>query len=124
MKHSSSIVTPSQTKVCEEILQRSPMKAPFWISTKAPMRDPSPTSQPYRFTSVGWKMVTFPFSFTLSEIGMSQVSTRPFAVIVSKDGAGFDEPRDEVRCRKSPVTRASLWLTSYDGVTELDTAFS
>ena len=46
MKHSSSIVTPSQMKVCDEILQRSPMNAPFWISTNAPIREPSPTSHP------------------------------------------------------------------------------
>jgi hypothetical protein len=37
-KTSSSIVTPSQTKVCDEILQREPTTAFFWISTKAPIR--------------------------------------------------------------------------------------
>jgi hypothetical protein len=72
------------------------MTAPFWISTKAPMREPSPTSQPYRFTSVGWKMVTFPSSFTLSDIGMRRAPARQFDVRVSKDGAGWLGGR--VRC--------------------------
>jgi len=43
---SSSIVTPSQTNVCEEILQRAPIVAFFWISTNAPMRVSSPIRQP------------------------------------------------------------------------------
>ena len=45
-KTSSSITTPSQMNVCEEILQRAPTVAFFWISTNAPMREPSPTVQP------------------------------------------------------------------------------
>ena len=49
-KTSSSISTPSQTNVWLEILQRAPMRAPFCISTKVPMRVSSPTRQPYRFT--------------------------------------------------------------------------
>ena len=43
---SSSIVTPSQTKVCDEILQRRPTTAFFWISTKVPIFVPSPMRQP------------------------------------------------------------------------------
>ena len=39
---SSSIVTPSQMKVCDEILQRAPTDAFFWISTNVPTRVSSP----------------------------------------------------------------------------------
>ena len=46
MNTSSSMVTPSQMKVWLEILQRRPMLAPRWISTKVPIREPSPTLQP------------------------------------------------------------------------------
>jgi hypothetical protein len=46
MNTSSSIVTPSHTKVWLEILQWAPMTAPRWISTKAPMRVWSPMRQP------------------------------------------------------------------------------
>src|SRR5271166_4742179 len=45
---SSSIMTPSQTKVWLEILQFFPTLAFFWISTNAPIFVPSPISQPYR----------------------------------------------------------------------------
>src|SRR5215211_5020996 len=48
MKTSSSIVTPSQTKVWLDILQFRPTFAFFWISTNAPIFVPSPTSHPYR----------------------------------------------------------------------------
>ena len=43
---SSSIVTPSQTNVWLEILQRSPTTAPRWISTNGPIRVWSPIEQP------------------------------------------------------------------------------
>ncbi len=46
MKTSSSIATPSQMKVWDEILQRAPMVAPFWISTNAPTLVSSPMAQP------------------------------------------------------------------------------
>ena len=46
MKTSSSTVTPSQMKVCEEILQFLPIKAFFWISTNVPTLVPSPIVQP------------------------------------------------------------------------------
>ena len=39
---SSSMVTPSQTKVCDEILQRRPTTAFFWISTNVPIFVPAP----------------------------------------------------------------------------------
>jgi hypothetical protein len=42
MNTSSSISTPSQMKLCDEILQFLPIRAFFWISTKAPIRVPSP----------------------------------------------------------------------------------
>ena len=41
-KTSSSIVTPSQTNVWLWILQRAPIEAFFWISTKVPIRVSSP----------------------------------------------------------------------------------
>ena len=69
-------------------------------------------------------MVTFPFSLTLSEIGMSQLSTRPFAVTVSKYGAGFHNDPDELRRRKSPAARAALWLMRYDDVLAPHTGFT
>jgi hypothetical protein len=69
-------------------------------------------------------MVTFPFSLTLSEIGMSQLSTRPFADRVSKYGAGFRNDPDELRRRKSPAARAALWLMSYGGVLPTHTGFT
>src|SRR6185437_11000644 len=43
---SSSIVTPSQMKLWDEILQRDPILAPTWISTNVPFRDSSTTVQP------------------------------------------------------------------------------
>ena len=43
---SSSIVTPSQTKVWLWTLQRAPIRAPRWISTNGPIRVASPISQP------------------------------------------------------------------------------
>src|SRR4051812_36443303 len=46
MKTSSSILTPSQMKVCEEILQRAPTMAFFCISTNAPIFVPAPMVQP------------------------------------------------------------------------------
>ena len=46
MKHSSSIVTPSQMKQWLETLHRLPILAFFWISTKAPILLSSPISQP------------------------------------------------------------------------------
>ncbi len=46
MKTSSSMVTPSQMKVWEEILQCPPMTAPFWISTNVPILVSSPIVQP------------------------------------------------------------------------------
>jgi len=46
MKTSSSMVTPEQMKLCDEILQRWPMVARFWISTNVPIRVPVPTSHP------------------------------------------------------------------------------
>src|SRR5208283_4300714 len=52
MKTLSSIVTPSQTKVWLEILQRLPTMAFFWISTNAPILVSSPTSHPYRLTNL------------------------------------------------------------------------
>src|SRR5262245_39734180 len=55
---SSSMVTPSQMNVCEEILHSRPTDAFFWISTKAPIFVPSPTAQPYRFTRSRWWMTT------------------------------------------------------------------
>src|SRR5947209_4971477 len=45
-KTSSSMRTPSQTKVWLEILQRAPTDAPRWISTKVPTRLPSPMRHP------------------------------------------------------------------------------
>ena len=42
------MVTPSQMKVWLEILQRRPMVAFFWISTKAPIFVSSPISHPSR----------------------------------------------------------------------------
>ena len=45
-KTSSSSITPSQMKVWLEILQREPMRAPFWISTNVPIFTSSPISQP------------------------------------------------------------------------------
>ena len=43
---SSSIVTPSQMNVWLEILQRAPIDAPRWISTKSPICAPSPIRHP------------------------------------------------------------------------------
>ena len=37
---SAPIETPAQMKLCEEILQRGPIRLPRWISTKGPMREP------------------------------------------------------------------------------------
>ena len=45
-KTASSIVTPAQTNVWLEILQRLPMVAPRCTSTNAPMRVLSPMRQP------------------------------------------------------------------------------
>src|SRR6185503_18223240 len=71
-KTSSSMVTPSQTKVCDDTLQRRPMVAPFWISTKAPIFVPAPTWQPYRLTSSRWKMTTPSSRVTLSAMGIGR----------------------------------------------------
>src|SRR6266513_6052266 len=70
-KTSSSMATPSQIKVCEEILQSEPMVAFFWISTNAPIFVSSPISHPYRFTRSGWWIITSRPSRTLLAIGMS-----------------------------------------------------
>src|SRR5205807_8632915 len=43
MKQSSSMVTPSQMKVCELTLQRAPTWAFFWTSTNVPILLSSPT---------------------------------------------------------------------------------
>ena len=51
IKTSSSTVTPSQMNVWVEILQRLPIRAPFWISTKLPIFTSSPISQPYKFVN-------------------------------------------------------------------------
>lgn len=51
------MVTPSQMNVWLEILQRRPIRAPFWTSTNVPILDSSPTSHPYRL--VNPKMRTF-----------------------------------------------------------------
>src|SRR5438132_8888794 len=51
-KTPSSMRTPSQMKVWLDTLTRRPIRAPFWISTKAPIFDSSPISQPYRFTKL------------------------------------------------------------------------
>src|SRR5271166_3563459 len=59
---SSSIMTPSQTKVWLEILQFFPTLAFFWISTNAPIFVPSPISQPYRLMNFD-SLTSFP-SFT------------------------------------------------------------
>src|SRR5580700_9172346 len=48
MNTSSSIVTPSHTKVWLETLQFFPTVAFFWISTNAPIFVLSPISHPYR----------------------------------------------------------------------------
>src|SRR5262245_37515164 len=53
---SSSIVTPSQTNVWLDTLQRAPITAFFCTSTKVPRRVSSPIRQPYRLTNA-W-MVT------------------------------------------------------------------
>ena len=50
---SSSIVTPSQMKLCDEILQRAPMTAFFWISTKAPIFVSSPIAAAVEIDQVG-----------------------------------------------------------------------
>src|SRR5262249_51057544 len=52
-KTPSPIVTPSQMNVWLEILQLRPINAPRWISTNAPIFEPSPIAQPYRLTSCG-----------------------------------------------------------------------
>ena len=46
MNTSSSMVTPSQMKVCDEILQRLPTSAFFWISTNEPIFVSSPMRHP------------------------------------------------------------------------------
>lgn len=46
MNTPSSMVTPSQMKEWLDILQLRPIELPFWISTKVPMRAPSPMVQP------------------------------------------------------------------------------
>ena len=48
MKTLSSMVTPSQTNVWLDILQRRPTRAFFCISTNAPILVSSPISHPYR----------------------------------------------------------------------------
>src|SRR3989339_636186 len=53
------MVTPSQIKVWLEILQRFPMEAFFWISTKAPIFVCSPIRQPYRLTKA-WMETSLP----------------------------------------------------------------
>src|SRR5438132_4568206 len=68
---SSSMATPSQMKVCEEILQSEPIVAFFWISTNAPIFVSSPISHPYRFTRSGWWIITSRPSRTVLAIGMS-----------------------------------------------------
>jgi hypothetical protein len=45
MNATSSIVTPSQMNVRDEILRRSPTLAPFWISKDVPIFVPLPNSQ-------------------------------------------------------------------------------
>jgi hypothetical protein len=45
-KTSSSMKTPAQMNECDEILQRAPIEAPFWISTKVPILVSSPTAHP------------------------------------------------------------------------------
>src|SRR5271157_591494 len=74
MKTLSSMVTPSQTKVWLETLQRLPILAFFCTSTNAPIFVSSPTSQPYRlmnldsftsrpsFTSAATQRYEFPAS--------------------------------------------------------------
>ena len=59
--------------VCDEILQRRPTVAFFWISTKAPILVSSPIVHPYRFTSDGWKMLTLLPRLTLSAMGMARL---------------------------------------------------
>src|SRR6266568_381134 len=74
---SSSIVTPSQMNVCEEILHRAPIVAFFWISTKAPTLVSSPMLHPYRLTRSGWTISTFWPSATLEVIGIASRSSGP-----------------------------------------------
>src|SRR5262245_20947612 len=74
MNTSSSISTPSQMNEWEEILQRLPMVAFFWISTNAPILVPLPIRQPYKFTRSCWKIVTSFSSTTVSEMGTALAS--------------------------------------------------
>src|ERR1017187_2147259 len=86
MKTLSSMVTPSQTKVWLEILQRLPIVAFFCTSTNAPIFVSSPISQPYRLMNLD--------SFT-SRHSLTSAAMQRYEFLVSLLGADsvfFMEP--------------------------------